>query len=320
MSNDKQLFNQRINQHVNQRANQLVDHLNTIQAHARQVGHRHLVVFSGSHDWCQSMAMLSLSSLTVTESIWVGDLTQDDVTTIKANKAHQWLGRELDLLVFDAHCGFDVDAFGALSGTLRGGGLLILLVPELEQWPAFNDPEYRRIKVYPEDETKVVGRYLARLAELIGNSPNLSLALEDADSRWSVLSIETQPVKYDDPLYKTLDQSKAVAAIKRVAIGHRRRPLVLTADRGRGKSAALGIAAAQLLKAKDNSVHRIIVTAPSMAAAEVIFRHATELLDGEESCFLQFQAPDELIECNATAELVLVDEAAAIPAPCWSSC
>ena len=45
---------------------------------------------------------------------------------------------------------------------------------------------------------------------------------------------------------RTADQQRAVDAVVRVVTGHRRRPVVLTSDRGRGKSAAFGIAAAQL--------------------------------------------------------------------------
>ncbi|MDQ7072412.1 MAG: GNAT family N-acetyltransferase [Gammaproteobacteria bacterium] len=115
------------------------------------------------------------------------------------------------------------------------------------------------------------------------------------------------------------DQQRAVEAIKRVVHGHRRRPLVLSADRGRGKSASLGIAAAQLLLEGKN----ILVTAPSLAIAETVFEYAKRLLPesialagqlslGEAT--IRFIAPDALIATDSKADLVLVDEAAAIPA------
>ncbi|MBR7459816.1 tRNA(Met) cytidine acetyltransferase TmcA domain-containing protein, partial [Klebsiella quasipneumoniae] len=44
------------------------------------------------------------------------------------------LGREYLHAVFDARRGFDVSAFAALSGTLRAGSLLMLLVPPFSVW------------------------------------------------------------------------------------------------------------------------------------------------------------------------------------------
>ena len=116
-------------------------------------------------------------------------------------------------------------------------------------------------------------------------------------------------------------QLQAVLAVRRVAQGHRRRPFVLTADRGRGKSASLGIAAASLIK---EGAEQIIVTAPSMAAADVIFRHAADRLGVAiekagvirwRNSLLMFKAPDELANQQEPCDLLLVDEAAAIPAP-----
>ena len=218
---------------------------------------------------------------------------------------------------------FDVDAFGALSGTVRGGGLFILLTPILEQWKEFDDPEHRRMNVYPEQGNTVTGRYLGRLASLIQEYKGLSAISENGRSYWQKVSPATESVSFDEGICRTADQLRAVNAVKRVATGHRRRPLVLTADRGRGKSASLGIAAAQLLQG-DNSVERIIVTAPSLASAEVVFRHAETLLGQCESSSgllirndrtLVFRAPDELADSGEDCDLVLVDEAAAIPAP-----
>lgn len=44
------------------------------------------------------------------------------------------LGREYLHAVFDARRGFDVSALAALSGTLRAGSLLVLLVPPFSVW------------------------------------------------------------------------------------------------------------------------------------------------------------------------------------------
>ncbi|MGI9275724.1 MAG: tRNA(Met) cytidine acetyltransferase TmcA [Endozoicomonas sp.] len=285
--------------------------------------HRSLLVLSGSMGWCHSRVKQVLTGSLAGSRLWVGESPESDIPVSKAGKARQWLGRELDLLVFDAHCGFDVDAFGALSGTVRGGGLLVLLTPDLKDWKGFDDPEHRRMAVYPEPENVVTGRYLARLSSLIREYKELTFISENGNSDWQKVSPSTESSSIDDRICRTADQLSAVNAVKRVATGHRRRPLVLTADRGRGKSAALGIAAAQLLQG-ENTVERIIVTAPSMASAEVIFRHAESLLDNCESSagpvnwegkVLAFRAPDELAESGEDCDLVLVDEAAALPAP-----
>src|SRR5690606_17510658 len=60
---------------------------------------------------------------------------------VPSAKALQRLGQECDTLVFNAFSGFHPDAFGALVGTLRAGGLLLLLTPPRELWPAWPDPD-----------------------------------------------------------------------------------------------------------------------------------------------------------------------------------
>ncbi|WP_252179708.1 GNAT family N-acetyltransferase [Endozoicomonas sp. 4G] len=287
--------------------------------------HRALLVLSGSETWAQQHAESLFSKGQEKQALWVGERNQSNETSISASKASGWLGREVDLIVFNAFSGFDVDAFGQLSGTLRGGGLFVLLVPDLDDWADYCDPDHKRLTVYPYQPEHIRGLYLARLANLIQSEATLSLLCENGDSRWqqSTDCADVPGSGQDDNVCRTSDQAQAVEGILRVAKGHRRRPLVLTADRGRGKSAALGIASARLLQ---SGLARIWVTAPSLASAEVVFNTAEALLDGCEvhrgkllwhDKALEFKAPDELLhpECDSGCDLMLVDEAAAIPVP-----
>ncbi|RRQ22404.1 GNAT family N-acetyltransferase [Thiohalobacter thiocyanaticus] len=101
-------------------------------------------------------------------------------------------------------------------------------------------------------------------------------------------------------------QDEAVAAILALARGQAHQPpLVLSAPRGRGKSAALGMAAAGLPDI------RILVTAPRCDNCEALLRHAR----AQGAAAPRFVPPDELLRRQPPADLLLIDEAAAIPLP-----
>jgi len=215
--------------------------------------------------------------------------------------------------VFDAWAGFDPDAFGALTGCIRAGGLLILLAPTLDDWPAYADPQHARITVAPYSAAQVSGRFLKRLVRLIDNDTTLLLAEYGRPLRLPLTSDGTTADAEALPQgpCKTADQQQAVEALIKVATGHRRRPVVLVSDRGRGKSAAFGIAAAQLV---GQGRQRIVLTAPRADAVAAVFEHAERVRPGASQC-LRFLAPDELLDNPPDADLLLVDEAAAIPVP-----
>ncbi|HSH57664.1 MAG TPA: GNAT family N-acetyltransferase, partial [Halomonas sp.] len=241
-------------------------------------------------------------------------------------RARTRLGGEHDLLVVDAvsdGAGFDPDAVAALVGTLRAGGLLVLMTPE--EWGSRPDADYIRLAEHPWRPEALASRYLARLARL----------LEETDQvvRWRIgdvprlprLPVRQAPAEapVTDRECLTGDQAKAVVRLGRL---RRRRPLVITADRGRGKSAALGIACARWLAMGEQEV---LVTAPRPAAVESLFERLAALCPwGERRGHLfatdqgevRFVAPDALAELARQGEaggagrLLLVDEAAAIPA------
>ncbi len=90
-----------------------------------RTGHRRLVVLSGDEQWTLSQASRLRETLPG-DWPWLSEAPSKAIGGL--------LGREYRHAVFDARAGFDVSAFAALSGTLRAGSLLVLLVPPLSDW------------------------------------------------------------------------------------------------------------------------------------------------------------------------------------------
>ncbi|ATJ81265.1 tRNA(Met) cytidine acetyltransferase TmcA [Halomonas beimenensis] len=261
--------------------------------------------------------------------LWLGPalpaLDAAGIAPLPAAKARTRLGGEQGLVVVDAvsaQAGFDPDAFGAVSGTLRAGGLLVLLTPP--DWGSRPDADYARLAEHPWRVEDLQARYLARLARLLAAAPEALRWPAEAPPAipdWpEAVAPEPPP---DDPDCLTRDQAVAVERLVRL---RRRRPLVLTADRGRGKTAALGIACARLLARGEAQV---LVTAPRPSAVAALFERLARLCPGGERQGNRFQvgekrvtflAPDALSErvergeAGGAGAWLLVDEAAAIPA------
>ena len=292
--------------------------------------HRLLIVISGSRDWCQRVIPRQQNSLS--RWSWIGDPAvglqpPSTVCPVSAKQAHQLLGQESDCVLFDAWSGFNPNGFGQVVGTLVAGGVFILVTPLSELWESFSDPEYQHIAVAPYTE-KDVGRCFIRHLintiaaddQLIHFSENCSLP-ETSDFASRRAACGVKPVSVDFP-FKSADQAVVVNNALTVMV-QAKAVRVVTADRGRGKSAALGIIAARLMTGEPVE---IVLTAPSRSAVQSalamieillpvdqIIRDRDTWLIGQSR--LRFILPDQLIQQQPAADLLLVDEAAAIPAP-----
>ncbi|MBB5319650.1 tRNA(Met) cytidine acetyltransferase TmcA [Marinobacter oulmenensis] len=283
-----------------------------------QLGQRRLVLVEGDPQWCRAWVSHRLEELKVEAGLWVGQndtASQSVLPTVKAGQYRRWLGRELDVVVWDGFQGNPPDAFAALSGTLKAGGLLFWLMPPLSQWSRFEDPDYARTGLDQATEHT----FLARQAGLLESSPEVIRIRPGQEG--------VPPLPAAGPaafrVGATGEQQGLVEALVRFGQGRRRRPLVINADRGRGKSAALGLAAAELLLA---GREQVVVTAPAFENVRTLFRHAgkrlgQELVEHRDGLLvtaaghrLSFWPVDQLLEEAPSAEVVMVDEAAAIPA------
>ena len=266
------------------------------------------VVLEGSRDSCRLLARQWAKS-TPGEMLWVSDAAPDGAWTLPRGKPNHELGREADGVIFDLYAGLSVDTLAAVTGLVRAGGVLLILAPALSQWGQFDDPEYTRITVEPYGVAGVKHRFLSRLARLLEQDSRVARLNEQGVSRIPRLQQVHEADSTPDELGCIhADQRLVVDAVLRVAGGHRHRPLVVQADRGRGKSAALGIAAGQLLLQGKS----VLVTAPRPESAATLMQFAHRQVGLHPDGALDFIAPDLLVQTLPPADLLLVDEAAAL--------
>lgn len=251
-------------------------------------------------------------------SYWLGHAPPAGFTLLSAKQKQQWLGTECDLLVVDARDAVDWDLVAASSGCLKAGGLWLFVTNEPGLWRQQPNPAAKRVLPYPLDAAVYTGLFKQFWLEQLQDAQWLQL-IEGLPAVIPVLPEAITTAQAELP-YRTAEQHQAVAAIHKVVTGHRRRPLVLTAHRGRGKSGALGLAAAQLAQQGKTD---ILLTGPCPVAVQTAFLIAAGLLNqsyqqGQNQLLngaIRFVPVDVLLAEKQQNTVILADEAAAIPTP-----
>lgn len=271
---------------------------------------RCLVVLNGDLFWSNQLIVPLLkngASNEVGNAVAFGAGFTANKDMIIGNYRHH-LGTENDV-VFFADENFHPDAFAALSGTIKAGGIMFWLCsPDLLQDKTNLFIQRFWQKIVADKQCIVVNQTDDKLPALTTFLPKQQV-------------MSKRVFNHEECL--TQEQVNAVAAIEKVAKGHRKRPLVLTADRGRGKSSALAIAVANLIKdPQQHAEMNIMITAPHSDAVSIFFAQlATSCPAGKRTGLsfhynkhhIKFMAVDTLVQEQPTMHLLLVDEAAAIP-------
>jgi tRNA(Met) cytidine acetyltransferase len=282
---------------------------------SNKANHRLLLVLSGEREHCWKLLHQALSALNIDTPLLINAPSTEPLST--PIKLKSLLGLDTDCIVYDTYDGFDPDGFGILSGSIKGGGLCVLITPELALWPKFLDPQASKLAVYPLESKDVSTYYLSRLARIIKNDLSSAESIQQVDCR----VLKPRPftkISALEPL-PTTDQCIAIDAIKQQLNLDIKTPapLLITSDRGRGKSSAMGIAAGALLKTKMAS--HILICAPTKKTAQNLLLHAANSLQLEVKELahhgLHFIAPDALLNEHVKTDLLLIDEAASIPLP-----
>jgi tRNA(Met) cytidine acetyltransferase len=253
-------------------------------------------------------------------------------------RADELLGTTRDAVVLDAHGGLRPNALGRVVGAVDGGGLLVLLTPPLEEWPDRRGSFDASLAVPPYGLADVSGRFRGRLVGTLRAHPGIAVVDVDAGTveRDGLTDPAPRmprpdPTVPDDPRFPraayeaclTADQAGAVADL--AALAEAGNAVVLEADRGRGKSAAAGLAAASLAAAGRD----VLVTAPEYRSAGELFERAAALLADLDALagrgggghpvraagggVVRFERPAAASDLPGDPDVVLVDEAAALP-------
>ncbi|UQY43161.1 GNAT family N-acetyltransferase [Erwinia sp. PK3-005] len=263
--------------------------LSSVTAEMQRTGIRRLAVLAGEPDWCYQQAQQWRAALT---GDWLC-LSEDPQlpNSVAPSALRNLLGQEFRHAIFDARQGFHSEAFAALAGTLSAGSWLLLLTPPWDAWP--QHPDSDSLRWSESDAPIATPHFVAHLQRQL------------CADRQLLLHRQHQPCRQPTPL--TLPDWRPVGAQQQRRLLHhflQAQPgiYVLTAARGRGKSALAGML-------MQHWPGRCLVTAPAKVSTAVLARFA-----GERFVFI---APDALLASAAPpeADWLIIDEAAAIPAP-----
>ncbi|MDK9586415.1 tRNA(Met) cytidine acetyltransferase TmcA [Lelliottia wanjuensis] len=252
-------------------------------AELQREGHRRLLVISGDEAWSQAQSERLRDALP-------GDWLRMENDAPQALKS--LLGREYRHAIFDARRGFDVSTFAALSGTLRAGSLLVLLTPPFAAWP--EQPDSDSLRWSDSEHPIATPHFVHHFCRTVSQDPGVMVWQQHQPFPDSTLpsAPDWQPASGEPQR----EQDEILAALCQMQSG----VAVVTAPRGRGKSALAGMLLSRI------SGHAI-VTAPAKGATDVIARFAQDNY--------HFMAPDALLASDQQADWLIVDEAAAIPGP-----
>ena len=256
---------------------------------------RALLILVGEDDF---LAHQLNHNLSLKSAVWIGDVSPHFAFQpyFPFSKTKNLLGSEFPAIIYDARQGIHLDALAMAAGTLQDGGQLLLL---LNHWADLaNQPDSDSLRWSGEKHAINTPHFIAFLQEKIAkyNFPvyqsmplTLALPIPQKDR-----STHCQP---------TLEQARLLQQMAETE-----EPiLIITAKRGRGKSALAGLFAKQ--QVAQNQL--VILTAPNKSAVNIFNEFA-----GAE---ITFMPPDELSQNLSDApqqfanHWLFVDEAAMIP-------
>ncbi|MEM4155761.1 MAG: tRNA(Met) cytidine acetyltransferase TmcA [Archaeoglobaceae archaeon] len=262
------------------------------------------------------------------------------------------LGMTFSSLIMDLSEGFHPNDLGIVVETVEEGGIIIAISPPLERWKNLRSKWHEELVSEPYSIEDVVGRFYRRFLERTLSSEGVIIF--DLDKNEIVKRFEFNPggssreeiflpesTKIKKKLYKlcaTQDQVRVLQVFESFFEREKdRKAVVITADRGRGKTAVLGIVTPALVSRLERLLKRpirVLVVAPTPHAVQNYFRFLIKAMkrQGMKNFFvkqtddlitvlnskyarIEYAIPRRALEEVGFADILIIDEAAGIEVP-----
>ncbi|MEM2462539.1 MAG: tRNA(Met) cytidine acetyltransferase TmcA, partial [Archaeoglobaceae archaeon] len=262
------------------------------------------------------------------------------------------LGRTFSSLLMDLTEGFHPNDLGIVVETVEEGGVIVAISPKIENWFDMKSKWHEDLVSEPYTIRDVVGRFYRRFIERTLASDGIIIydveseeVIKKFDFRSSGISREEivipSETRIKKKLYKlcaTQDQVRVLQIFEKFFEREKeRKAIVITADRGRGKTAILGIATPYLVSRLQRLLKRpirVLVVAPTPESVQSYFKFLIKAMkrQGMKDFFVkkteelvtvlnskyarvEYAIPRRAIEERDFADIIIVDEAAAIELP-----
>lgn len=288
--------------------------------------HRHFYLLEGDLESCldyflslsqhlESPLLVASDPLVFQSASGVLKSAKQSPLILPTSKLKQQLGQSHEAVFIDLENGLSANAISLIAGTIKGGGVLALSLRDISQWLNNVDIEQARYLPWPLTPTEALPYFKQYFLDKLSHSNIQHITA-------SCLQINPTSLnrlqKSTEIIVPTSEQTILIEEIKTFARlpQHEAQALhsarLVIAHRGRGKSTALGLALAQL--SRQQTSLRFAITGPNKAALAQLENSYHNAITTSADAALFF-APDSLIQTPLPIDLLLVDEAAALPLP-----
>lgn len=322
-----------------------LEHIQKLAAEAKKYNERRMVVLAGSREKSFHILFSFLADyngkIALLSSL---EMKFNGIDCFHLKDSSKLLGTTYDILILDIYHSLQPSDVGKLYGIVKGGGLIFLITPKLEEWKEMVNRYHLRLLTPPYKEKDIRKNFIPWFVEKLKQHNGIAI-IEDGIVIKSGLykskkEKRKKPVlpekrEFNDIAYKvaiTQDQVDFIKCLEEmIEKPNPTTAVVLKANRGRGKSSAIGIALPALIEKllEYKKSMYVMLVAPDIKNVQEIFKFA-ELVwkkmgqkpnkrkaGGDavalhlNNVTIEYFKPLNAIE--KYADLIVVDEAASIP-------
>ena len=278
--------------------------------------------------------------------------TKNRVKIIHYKDSPDILGETHQSLLIDLTEGFHPNDLGIVIETVEEGGIIIAVSPKPEEWKNLIGKWHEELISEPYSVDQITPRFYRRFIDktlkaegiIVFNADKRKIVKhyevsEEEESREEIVIPEKREIK--KKLYKlcaTQDQVRVLQLFEHFFDRTKeKKAVVITADRGRGKTAVLGIVTPHLVSRMQRILKRavrIMVVAPTPQAVQTYFRFLKKAMIRQgmkdfklkerngmitvlnsKYARIEYVVPRRAILESNYADIVIVDEAAGIDVP-----